>query len=157
MATSSLEKGTLFQWYKSKTQNIKTLARDMLEGGRDLGIGNRLPDNETNLTIPSDLVTMARLPGMTSDYNIIFMTPRIASIVSEVQDERNWANDWDTLKLYFRDPKTRVAAGIRFQKMILNKFKKQDPDRMPPCYELGKYTGMHPQSPLAEKAKAAMP
>ena len=28
---------------------------------------------------------------------------------------------------------------------------------MPPCYELGKNSGMHPQSPLAQNAKAAMP
>jgi hypothetical protein len=155
-AISSLKERTLFKWYESKTKNIKSLASKML-AGHELNMVHQIPDNETNLTIPSDLVTMERCCKTTSDYNISFMTPRIANIVYEVQEEGNWAYQWETLKLYFRNPKTRVAAGIQFQKMFLDKFKKQDPDKMPPCYELGKNSGMHPQSPLGENAKTAMP
>jgi hypothetical protein len=41
--------------------------------------------------------------------------------------------------------------------MFFDKFKRQDPDTMPPCYKLGGNSGMHPLSPLARNAKTAMP
>ena len=59
--------------------------------------------------------------------------------------------------MYFCDSETRVAAGNLFQRMFLRKFRNQDPNATPPCYELGKTTGAHPLSPLGEQAKAAMP
>jgi hypothetical protein len=148
-AISSLEEGTLFKWYETKTRRIDLLARKMLSGGRDLTTAHQLPDSETNLTIPSELVTMERLSGTTSKWIAMFMTPRIADIISNVQEEKKWANDWETLNVFFRNPDTRVAAGRQFQKMFLNKFRKQDPDTMPPCYELSKNSGMH----LSEKVQ----
>jgi len=50
----------------------------------ELNMAHQLPDKESSLTIPSDLVTMERLYETTSDYNISFMTPRIADIVYKV-------------------------------------------------------------------------
>ena len=41
---------------------------------------HQLPDSETNLTIPSDLVTMERFYEATGEYNIMFVTARIAKI-----------------------------------------------------------------------------
>jgi hypothetical protein len=53
---------------------------------------HQLPDNESNLTIPSALVTMERRRKRTSQYDtghdIIFMTPRVAETVAEVQKEQ---------------------------------------------------------------------
>ena len=83
---------------------------------------DQLPDSETNLIIPSDLVTLERLSGTTSEWNTIFMTSRIADIISNVQEEKNWPNNWETLKVIFRNPNTRVAAARQFQKMFLSKF-----------------------------------
>ena len=91
------------------------------------------------------------------DYTITFATRRIASIITNVQKEESWTYNWQTLKLYFRDPETRVAAGSLFQTMFLRKFRIKDPNTMPPCYELGKTTGAYPQSQLGEQAKATMP
>jgi hypothetical protein len=156
-AISHIKEGTLFEWYEEKTQNMMSLARKMLSGGQAPNVVHQLPDNDTNLTIPSDLVTMERRRGRTSQYNIIFMTPRIAKIVADVQGEKSWAYDWETLNMFFRNPETRVAAGRQFQKMFLRKFQKQDPNTMPPCYELGKTTGVHRLSPLRKNAEAAMP
>src|SRR2546421_8659667 len=59
--------------------------------------------------------------------------------------------------MYFRNPETREAAGRLFQKMFLRKFQGQDPNTMPPCYELGKNPRMHPRSRLSKTAEAAMP
>lgn len=130
----------------------------MLSGTRDPSLVQQLPDDETNLTIPSDLVTMERRTGTTSRHKVVFMTRHIADIVAGVLEEGNWALSWETLDIYFRDPETRVSAGQRFQRMFLEKFRKQDPNKMPPCYELGKATGVHPLSPLKEDAaEAAMP
>jgi hypothetical protein len=50
-----------------------------------------------------------------------------------------------------------VAAGRLFQAMFLRKFRRQDPDTLPPCYELGPKEGPDPLSPLAKDAVAAMP
>ena len=89
-ATSHLKEGTLVRWYETKTQQIKSLARTMLSGGRELNM-NELSDNETNLTIPSALVTMERRRGTIRQYDIIFMTARIAKIIADVQEEESWA------------------------------------------------------------------
>jgi hypothetical protein len=112
---------------------------------------DEIPDNETNMTIPSDLVTMERRNGSTSEYNIILMTPRIANIVTDVQQEDDWRVKWGVLNMYFRNPETRVAAGKRFEKMFLEIFRK-DPSKVPPCFEMGETDGPYPQSPLAKKA-----
>jgi len=53
--------------------------------------------------------------------------------------------------MYFRNPETCVAAGKRFEKMFLKIFQR-DPSKVPPCFEMGKTGGPHPQSPLTEKA-----
>ena len=156
-AISQIKEGTLFEWYETKTQEIKSFARKMLSGGQELDNVNQLSDSETNLAIPSNLVTMERHRGKTRQYDIIFMTARIAKIIVDVQEERNWAYSWETLNMFFRNPETRVAAGSQFQKMFLRKFRTQDPNTMPPCYELGKTTGMHPLSPLRKNAEAVMP
>jgi hypothetical protein len=168
----------------------------MLSGSQGHNTVHELPDNESNLQIPSALVTMNRFCEITDDttdesadesddesindesidetsddetsdnesideisdeYTITFATGRIAKIVTDVQRKENWTHNWETLKMYFRDSETRVAAGHLFQRMFLRKFRSQDPNVMPPCYELGKTTGVHPLSPLGEKAKAAMP
>jgi len=60
----------------------------MLSGVYDLNMLHQLPNSETNLMIPSDLATMERLCGTTSEYNIVFMTSRIAGIVTDVQEEK---------------------------------------------------------------------
>jgi hypothetical protein len=168
----------------------------MLSGAQEHNTVHKLPDNESNLQIPSALVTMNRfceIAGDTTDesadesddesindesidetsddetsddesideisdeYTITFATGRIAKIVTDVQRKENWTYNWETLKMYFRDSETRVAAGHLFQTMFLRKFRSQNPNVMPPCYELGKTTGVHPLSPLGGKAKAAMP
>jgi hypothetical protein len=49
---------------------------------------HQLPDDETNMTIPTDLVTMERRDGSTSEYDIVYMTSRIANIVVDVQQEK---------------------------------------------------------------------
>ena len=116
-AISHLEKGTLFEWYKMKTLKTKSYARTMLSGGQNLDLAHQLPDNEINLTIPSDLVTMERSCGSTAEYDIMFMTARIAEIVADVQEEKDWALNAEALDLYFRNPETRVAAGHLFQKI----------------------------------------
>jgi hypothetical protein len=62
----------------------------MLAGASDPGGMNQLPDNETNIAIPTDLVTMERRNKSTNDYDIVLMTPRIADIVTDVQQEKDW-------------------------------------------------------------------
>jgi hypothetical protein len=94
---------------------------------------------------------------ISDEYTITFATGRIAKIVTDIQKKRNWTYNWETLKMYFRDSETRVAAGHLFQRMFLRKFRSQDPNTMPPCYKLDKITGAHPRSPLGKQAKAAMP
>jgi hypothetical protein len=125
--------------------------------GQELNTVNVISDRETSLIVPSRLVTMERYPETTDEYDIIFMTPHIAEIVSDVQEEKIWARSCETLGIYFRNPETRVAAGKRFQRMFLDKFKRQDPNTMPPCYRLGVNGGMHPLSPLASDVVTAMP
>ena len=81
-------------WYRKKVQEIMSHARSMLSGGPGLehNAVDRLVDNETNLMIPSSLVNMERQDG-DRQYNIKFMTVRIAEIVADVQGERNWNNN----------------------------------------------------------------
>jgi hypothetical protein len=143
-AVFHLKYGTLFKWYEMKTQNIKSDARSMLSGDPD-------PDKETNMPIPTDLSTMERRNGSTHVYKTIFMTPHIANIVADVQQEENWSYNWGVLKMYFRDPETRVAAGKKFEQMFLKIFQ-TDPSRLPPCFELGETARMHPESRVSEKA-----
>jgi hypothetical protein len=149
-AIRHLMHGTLSKWYEEKTQSIKSHARSMLSGVLPANELHQLPDDETNLMIPSDLVTMERRNGLTR-YTIILMTPRIADIVADIQQEEDWRYNWVVLNMYFRNPETRVAAGKRFEKMFLEIFRK-NPSKIPPCFEMGKTDGPHPQSPLARKA-----
>ena len=129
----------------------------MLSGGQGPSTMHQLPDSETNLTVPSDLATMERFNKTTGEYSIAFATARIVMIVADVQEEEDWAYDWQTLNVFFRNPETRVAVGTKFQKMFLRKFQRQDPDTMPPCYEMGKTNSMYPLSSLGKNAEAAMP
>jgi hypothetical protein len=147
--------GNLLKWYETKTKRIKSQARSMLSGVFKSSELDQLPDNETNMTIPSDLVTIERRNGSTSKHNIIFMTARIFDIVVNIQQEHDWRFNWGVLNMYFRDPETRVAAGKRFEKMFLEKFR-NDLSKMPPCYEMLGAGGTHPQSPLNAE-EAAMP
>ena len=126
----------------------------MLAGGTNLKELHQLPDDKTNMMIPTDLGTMVRNNESTGDYNIVFMTEHIGNIVADVQRERNWKENWSTLNMYYRNPETRDIAGKQFQKMFLGKFQK-DPGKMPLCFEMGATPGTHPLSPLNESA--AMP
>jgi hypothetical protein len=111
-------------------------------------VGEQVFDDETNMAIPNDLVTMERRKESNNndygdygdndyeDYNVILMTPRIADIVADVQQGRTWRFDWEVLNLHLRNPETRAAAGNRFEKMFLEKFRK-DLSKMPPCFEMG--------------------
>jgi hypothetical protein len=128
----------------------------MLAGVSDPGGMHQLPDNETSMVMPTDLVIMERRNGSIDDYNIVLMTPRIADIVADVQQEKNWYYNEEILKLYLRNPEARTAAGNLFRKLFLKKFQKE-PSKMPPCFKMGNTSGVHPQSPLGEKAKAAVP
>lgn len=123
----------------------------MLSGVFNASELHQLPDDETNMTIPTDLVTMERRRNGTAKYNILLMTRRIADIVADVQQEEDWRFNWGVLNMYFRNPETRVAAGKRFEKMFLEIFQR-DPSKVPPCFEMGETDGPHPQSPLTEKA-----
>jgi len=201
-AIRHLEAGTFVKWHRRKTRKIKSLARMMLSGGQGHNTMHELPDNESNLQIPSALVTVNRFCETTDDttdesaydtadesayestdestgddesideksdessdndestdeYTLTFATGRIAKIVTDVQREFSWTyNNWHTLKMYFRDSETRVAAGNLFQRMFLRKFRTRDPNKMPPCYKLGKTTGAHRRSLVGKQAKAAMP
>ena len=110
-AISHLKKGTLFKWYEEKTRGIMFLARMMLSGSQGFDMVDELPDSETNLTIPSDLGTMERFYETTSQYNIMFATACIAKIVADVQEEGSWSRNWETLKIFSRNPETRQGAG----------------------------------------------
>jgi len=59
----------------------------MLSGASNYSLLHQLPDDETNMMLPTDLVTMERRNGSTSDYKIKFMTRRISDLVIEVQQE----------------------------------------------------------------------
>ena len=106
--------------------------------------------------ILSDLFTMERRRGRTRQYDIMFATARIAEIVADVR-EKSWPSNWETLNMFLRNPETHVAARRQFRKMFLRKFQGQDPNTIPPCYELGETTYMHPLSPFGKNAEAAMP
>jgi hypothetical protein len=79
-AISRLKKGTLFKWYARKMRKTKSLARMMLSGSQKLNMVHQLPDSETDLTIPSDLVTMERfdeeIDEETDEYTIIYVRDR---------------------------------------------------------------------------------
>jgi hypothetical protein len=83
-----LENGILVKWHETKTESIRSYARSMLAGVSDPGGMNQL-DNETNMTIPTDLAIMERRNNSTKDYNIVLMTRRIANIVADVQQEKD--------------------------------------------------------------------
>jgi hypothetical protein len=108
----------------------------MLKGVPNRNELDQLPDNETSMMIPTDLATMKRRNGSTSDHEIVFMTRRISDIVVEVQQEKNWANNWKVLTMHFRDPDTRGSVGQLFGNMLQEKLQK-DPSKMPPCFEMG--------------------
>ena len=74
---------------REETRNIKSLARRMLSGSQWPTTVHQTPDNESNLTIPSDLVTMERFNETTDEYSIEFATARIAMIVADVQAEED--------------------------------------------------------------------
>src|SRR5947199_10874868 len=65
MVISHLKDGALFKWYEKKTKEVKMSAQKMLSG--DISASHHIPDNETNLTIPSNLVTMERHSGTAND------------------------------------------------------------------------------------------
>ena len=129
----------------------------MLSGGVGPNAAHQLVDNESNLIIPSDLVTMERFGETTYECKIRFMTSHIAMIIAEVQEQNSWAYDRETLNVFFRSHETRVAVGTQCQKMFLRKFQRQDPDTIPPCYELGKTKLLYPLSRLRKEAEAPMP
>src|SRR5271163_4068889 len=52
--------------------------------------------------------------------------------------------------MHYRDRDTRGAAGKLIEKMFLEKFR-EDPSKMPPCFEMGETSGMRPQSPLSQR------
>jgi hypothetical protein len=156
-AVLHLKNGTLFKWYETKTQSIKSYARSMLAGVCDREGMYQLFDKETRIMIPMDLVTMERRKkSIDNDYNIALMTPRIAEIVADVQLERDWHCDWEVLNMFFRNLETRPAARRQFQNRFVEKFRK-DLSKMPPCFEMGKTSGIHPLSPLNGSAEVAMP
>jgi len=92
-----LKNETLFKWYEMKTRSIKSYARSMLAGVSDPSGVHQLPDDGTNMTIPTDLVTMERRNWSINDYNITLMTPRIADIVADVQQEKDWHFNWGVI------------------------------------------------------------
>jgi hypothetical protein len=149
-----LKDGNLLKWYEIKTQSLKLSARSMLNGVSNPSELDQLPEDETNMTIPTDLGTMERRTGSISQYDIVYMTQRIAEIIADVLREGDRAKNWWALNTFFRNPETREVAGKQFQKMFLEKFQK-DPSKMPPCFEMGATRGMHPLSPL--NGSAAMP
>jgi hypothetical protein len=131
-----LKDGNLLKWYETKTQSLKSFARSMLKGVSNPNGSQQLPVEETNMTIPTDLVTMVRRTGSISQHNIVFMTRRIAEIIADVQREDNWQQNWWVLNTFARNPETREIAGKQFQRMFLEKFQK-DPSKMPLCFEMG--------------------
>ena len=151
-AISHLKKGTLSQWYGLKLQDITNLAKGMLSGSQGPDKANQIRDTSTRLTIPSVLVTMKRFGTTTNWHSIEFATPRIAQIIADVQETGRWTNSWKTLSILFRNPETRVPAGKLFQRMFLAKFRKQDPNTMPPCYKLHLKDGPYPYSDSSNTA-----
>ena len=142
-------------WYRMKRRAITRLAEKMLKGGLGPNEAHQIPDSTTSLTIPSALVTMERLyDGRygTGEYDIKFATPNIAQVVADVQETARWTNSWETLSIFFRNRETRVAAGKLFQRMFLRKFRKQDPNKMPECYELRPKDGPNPETDSANAA-----
>jgi len=160
-AISHLREGTLSEWYGEKEQHIIHLATSMLSNGQGPDEAHQIIDTRTNLMIPSELVTMNRLGNetrrathtATRKYEINFVTERVSQVVIDVQETQRWTNSWETLGIFFRNPETRVAAGKLFQKMFLQKFSEQNPNKMPLCYELPEgRNGPHPESRSANAA-----
>jgi hypothetical protein len=88
-----LKDGNLLKWYETKTQSLKSSARWMLKSVSNPSKLHQLLKNETNMTIPTDLVTMVRRPGSISQHDIVFTTQRIAEIIADVQREHDWAQN----------------------------------------------------------------
>ena len=154
-AVEALREGRLCEWYESTVDDIQGTSRKMLSS-TNLDILHRIPANDNNSTIPSNLVTMARRGEMISKAKFIFMTPRIHHIVVAVNEqEKRWNFNFGALERYLREDS--VAAGNLFQKMFLEKFTTLDLDRMPPCYELGNAVCMHPKTYRSKSVEAAMP
>jgi hypothetical protein len=86
----------------------------MLKGVSNPSESHQLPVEETNMTIPTDLVTMVRRTGSISQHDIVFMTRRIAEIIADVQREDNWQQNWWVLNTFARNPETREIAGKQF-------------------------------------------
>jgi hypothetical protein len=162
-ATRHLKNETLIKWYEKKTRDIKFHTRSMLAGATYPAGEHHLFDEETNMAVPNDLATMVRRKESNNDddddyndYNVVLMTPRIAKIVAQVQQEKHWHFNGGVLTMYLRSPETRAIARMQFQRMFLQKFQK-DLKKMPSCFKMGGTRGRHPQSPLKENAKVTMP
>src|SRR4051794_18995884 len=84
-AIRHLEAGTIVKWHRRKTREVRSLARMMLSCGQGHTTVHKLPDNESNLQIPSALVTMNRFCETSDEYTITFATMRIAKIVTDVR------------------------------------------------------------------------
>jgi hypothetical protein len=101
----------------------------MLAGVSDPGGMNQL-DNETNMTIPTDLAIMERRNNSTKDYNIVLMTRRIANIVADVQQEKDRHYSW-VGSITFTTPALFIFAGIlgAFSKVMISKKEKRTQGR----------------------------
>jgi hypothetical protein len=84
-------------------EGIKSCARSMLSGVFNASELHQLPDDETNMTIPTDRVTMERRRNETAKYNIALMTQRIADVVAEVQQEEDRRFSWGVLNKMFSE------------------------------------------------------
>lgn len=133
-------------WYLEKQMRIRNLVRGMLLGDQGPDVMHNVHDTRTNMNIPSALITMERLYGIVDMPRIRFATRRISQVVADVQETLRWKNTWETLDLFFRNSETRITAGILFQRMFLQKFRKQNPNTMPHCYTLSQKNGRHPGS-----------
>jgi len=136
------------------------------EHGRAFDPGQTMVDNESNLSIPSALVTMEKFNGQDEqneqdeeyngqgeEYKIMLKNANISRIVAEVQGEEKRAYDLDALKLYFRNEDTRTAAGTLFQRMFERKLRNENPNKIRACYELvAQQSGLHPNSPHVKEA-----
>jgi hypothetical protein len=85
-----LKDGNLLKWYETKTQSLKSYARSMLKYFSNAGDLHQLSEDETNMMIETDLVTMERRTGSISEYDIVYMTQRIAEIILDVRRENDW-------------------------------------------------------------------
>jgi hypothetical protein len=129
------------QWYRKKKSSIEISARKMLNDDRDLS--QILPEDDKNLEIPSQLVFMKGLDNDYGGYSFSLATRHIADIVAMVHEAQMWKGSWQILRLYYRGPETRAAAGIRFERMFLRILEESGFEGLEKCYEFHK----HHQSP----------